>query len=130
MKFKKGQAKPVGSGIKKGQRIKRADSVLEFFESRGIDVLADYWASVQGLDGLERALAISKIFPYLYPKLSSIEVRQKTPAQVQLEQMSDAELTRHVKKILLGEKLNSEAETIEVGKVAEGKSSEGESDQD
>lgn len=71
--FKKGDAKPAGSGRKKGSINKSQFLVREVLDNHGIDLVEQILFRLKTLTKLEQVKALIALLPYAYPKLNTVE---------------------------------------------------------
>jgi hypothetical protein len=110
--FKKGDPKPANSGRKKGVKNKRTYQLLEVLDNFGFDAVGEFLRCVALIeDPKDRAGEIAKLFPFMMPRLATLQVSQKTPELEEIESMSTMELEEKVKQHLLGEKHEAETKT-------------------
>lgn len=106
MAFKKGNSKVPGSGRKKGilnKRSAEARAVLDFHDLNVIDEWARMYraAPEETLeDRYFKHTILNALAPYVYPKLTTIKV-EKTPEDLELENMSDEEVFEKARAIVL-----------------------------
>lgn len=93
MPFVKGQPKTPGSGIKKGQRIKRSTEILDVFEEfdycparEALKLIMDMKNELE-ID--ERMQAHIKLLKYKFPELKSIEHKGELDLNQRVESLDD-----------------------------------------
>ncbi len=74
MPFKKGDPKPPGSGAKPGQVYKKDLLVRHVLDKHGIDLIDQILIRLKELDKKDQVEALIKLMPYVYPRLTNIEV--------------------------------------------------------
>lgn len=98
--FKPGHKKPAASGLKKGGLTRDKLSMREFLNAKNINIVEQFLARAFACkDPGESAQLIALCFPYVYPKLSAVEITNKTNYEIELEQKSQAELVDEVKQL-------------------------------
>jgi len=121
--FKPGQPRPKNAGLKKGGITRDKLSMREFLNEHNINVIEQFLARVAKVQDPDRqAQLFALMFPYVYPKLSSVEVKQRTEIQMKLDAMSPQEILTEAKRLLLtkGETIDGEFTANGNGKDKEG----------
>lgn len=91
-----------GPGRPKGSKNRRAQSCREYLEEKSINLIEQTLARIPNIkEPKDQVDALIKLFPYVYPKLTSITVETKTPEQLEVESLSLEELRKHAKTIVL-----------------------------
>jgi len=121
--FKPGSKRPAGSGAQKGA-VKRDElSCRHYLREKDIILMEDILREIaQVTDHEAKAKLLISLMPYCYPRLSAIEVQQKTEIQMKLEAMTPQEIMAEAKRLLLtkGETIDGEFTTNGNGQDKEG----------
>lgn len=103
--FKPGHKK-IG-GRRSGSKNRRSGLLKDILESNGFDLVSEIIETLGYIDDPnDRATQLMKLLPFVHPRLSAIEVTQKTPEQEEIEALTPFELERKVKQMLLGDTYN------------------------
>lgn len=105
MAFKKGQARPKGSGRQKGSLNKRsevAEAILKFHDFSIFNEWVHLYRSLgDSLDESQLKHSIlTQMAPFVHPKLTTIKV-EKTPEETALESLTTPELIERAREIVL-----------------------------
>jgi hypothetical protein len=93
MPFKKGDPKPPGSGMVKGGKARSGLLVREILENKGFNLVDEILGRLSELSKEEQVNALIKLMPYVYPKLTNVELSGNVDVKQRLlEEASNEDL--------------------------------------